>query len=73
MKKINKRGVLLFLGSTLAFAVLTIVGSHYLNNFACKGCPPQSWEEVWGDKWGILLFSSLFGGYVVFVNNKGKK
>ncbi len=41
----------MFIGSTIFFVVFMVTCNH---NFSTKGRPPQSWEQIWNDKWFYL-------------------
>ena len=68
-----KRRFKIFLISALLFAIIYVLGSHYINHFACKGCPPQTWSEIGDLKWGILIFSCLFGIDIALTSDKKDK
>ena len=64
---INKNKIVMFIGSTIFFVAFMVTCNH---NFSTKGRPPQTWEQIWNDKWFYLggcicsglLFTLKFGG-----------
>ena len=66
----NKKNLIVFFVSMMLFLLVFGVGSHFFPYLACKGCPPQSWSQVWNHKWIIFLISVLFGIENVFIGKK---
>ena len=67
-KRINKDKILMFVGATIFSAVFMISCNH---NFSTKGRPPQTWEQIWDDKWFYLAIS-VWGG-LLFTYKFGEK
>jgi len=63
MKRLRNRIILHFIISFFGFLLLCVV---LAKNFASKGLPPQSWEEIYSDLLLYVIFSLIFAVSVTF-------
>ena len=59
----TKKYLIVFLRSFIGFLLLIVLSDHY---WGAKQIPPQSWEQIWSEKWQYIGFSILFGLAIVF-------
>jgi nicotinamide riboside transporter PnuC len=68
MTGINKRkNLLIFIISTIVAVFIMVMSSH---TFSSKGRPPQTWSEIWDDKWLILAIAIVAGIVMTYRYNK---
>lgn len=63
MNRSTKKYLVVFFLSFIGFLFFTVISFHY---WGAKQIPPQSWEQIWSEKWQYIGFSILFGLAIVF-------
>ena len=63
----KNKNAFVFLISVIAFATIEILTDHYCGH---KGISPQSWEEIWNDKWSIIFFAVVVGAVITYEYDK---
>ena len=59
-----KKYILVFICGTLLMAFILCIDLHSCTQKNDK--PPLSWEEIWEERWAILIFSIIAGAFPSF-------